>query len=310
MRDTRLVVGATLCAVSGVIALCILAQGVHPTRIDIASLNPGAYVGCEGIVYEVRRSGEHLFVNIFDGSSVTVPFFNCEDDISRGDLLYVEGTVSVYKGELEIIPTEYRVSTILYGKCLHSQFYTSRGVFHAELSDGVHAVTGTIRSDSLTVERELSLPLVPFQGRICTTHHRGEAFFFTLFGDTRHFSAESSLELGEISGVGIQVGGDIIVFYSEWAEFAPEPIAEAIQRPEGYPVKVCGTIESVRTSQGHVFFLIRDPTGRILVPVFKGNQSTLKMSAETLTAGQRVTVVGTIKYYEGSPEILPVMLHA
>lgn len=307
MRDKGLVGGATFCAVVGLAILCILAHGIKPEEMEIASVRePGAYVACEGIVGSLQHSGDHLFVELFDGAAVIVPFFNFTGDISVGDFLSVEGMVSEYKGQLEIIPEHYRVTPVYYGQCSDSLFDTLHGEFHADLSPGFHAVIGSAEGDHLTVEKELPETLfVPFQGTIswCTTHDT--ECEFTLYGSPLHFFTEHFLGLGEISGFGICIEQQVTVLYYQWKELPLESIAEVKQKPEGYPVRVQGIIESVRNSNRHLFVVLTDSTGCILIPIFKDQQEILGIDAETICRGQEITVTGILHIYQGTPEILP-----
>lgn len=309
MRDKWVVVGAAVCAVCGVATLFVMAQQSEPASCEIASVNePGQYVACTGIVYYVREKDGHLFVKIFDGGTIDVPFFNFTDTISVGDLLYVEGITALYHEQLEIIPKTYTVSNVLYGVCTNSRFRTIRGVFHGELDNGIHAVKGVADGDHLVIEQELPSHLfVSFQGRI-SSRTKGTPSAFTLCGDPRTFFSgfsEHPIRIGEVSGFGVQIGEEVTVLYYQWDELMPEPIAEAKERPEGYSVKVCGTIQSVRGSGGHIFLVIADSTGCILIPVFSTMQDELGVDAEHFYVGQTITVVGTIAVYKGAPEILP-----
>ncbi|MBU7045596.1 MAG: hypothetical protein HXS54_04090, partial [Theionarchaea archaeon] len=80
-------------------------------------------------------------------------------------------------------------------------------------------------------------------------------------------------------------------------------IAQAKKRPEGYPVKVSGTIQAVHESEGHIFLVIADSTGCILVPVFENRKDFLGVTE--FYAGQTIMVTGIIAFYENAPEILP-----
>ncbi len=309
MRDRCLVVGAAVCAVCGVATLFVMAQQVEYAQCKIASVSePGRNVACTGIVYHVREKDGHLFVKIFDSRTIDVPFFNFTGDISVGDLLYVEGVTALYNGQLEIIPENYTISEVLYGICSDSKLHTVQGVFHAELDDGIHAVTGAAEGDHLKITDELPSSLfTPFRGRV-TSSRKGENPVFTLFGSPHRFISVYPVPIGEVSGFGVQIGEDVIVLYYEWNELVTEPIADAKARPEGYPVRVCGTVASVKISDGHLFLVIADSTGCILIPVFKNRQDSLGVDAEYFYVGQTITVVGVTAVYNGAPEILPELI--
>ncbi len=309
MRDRGIIVGAIVCALCGLVILCVAAQKIQPSKLEIASITePGTYVACEGIVCQARDAGKHCFVKLFDGSVIDVPFFNCTEKISAGDYLCVEGTVSVYNGELEIIPKKYEISKVLYGICSGSTLHTLKGIFHTTLNDGVHAVIGSVDDDHLEVERELPLYFfVEFHGRISQCK-KGEHSTFQIFGNPCRFFSDHPIAMGEISGFGVQSGEDITVLYYQWDELPLNTIAEAKQKPEGYPVRVCGTIESVHISEGHVFLTVKDSTGCILVPVFRDQQSLLGVDTESFSRGQNITVTGVIKDYNGAPEIIPEVI--
>lgn len=306
MRDKWLVMVAIICALCGLVILFTMGQH-PPAPRDIASLTtPGEYVACEGIVYYAKEKDGHLFVKIFDSTSINVPFFNFKGTISVGDLLYVEGVVEIYNEELEIIPRHYKTSHVLYGVCSDSQLKTNDGAFYTELDDGFHAVMGVTEGSTLTVKRELPSQLfVFFQGRISSV--RPEKNSFTVFNYSQKFFSVSPVKVGVISGYGLQVEEEIVAFYHEWNELPPESIAQAKRRPKGYPVKVCGTVQSINESKGHLFLVIADSTGCILVPIFENVRSLLEVTE--FYAGQTITVTGIVTVYKGAPEILPEAIH-
>jgi DNA/RNA endonuclease YhcR with UshA esterase domain len=307
MRDKGIVGGAAVCAIFGVAALCLAAHMMEPTRIEISFIEPGEYVACEGIAYQVIHSEPHWFVRIFDGAAVDVPFFNYDGEISVGDLVYVEGTVTVYHGHLEIIPKTYRISKVLYGMCSESKLRTAKGVFHVELEEGVQAVVGAVNGDNLEIQKRLPEDLfVKFQGRIHS--YNTEESTFQIFGNSATFSLKHPVEIGEISGIGIGIEERVVVLYHQWNELPINTVAEAKQNPKGYPIRVCGTIKSVWTSKGHIFLLIADSTGHVLIPVFKDMQNTLRVNAEDFCEGQKITVTGITHVYEGIFEILPEVI--
>lgn len=304
MRDKGIIAGAAVCAVVGLVALCVVAQGMQPVKTEILYVEPGDYVACEGIVYSVRYSGNHCFVNIYDGSTIVVPLFNYTGKITVGDLLYVEGMVSVYHGEREIIPEQYKAITILYGMCTHSELHTVKGVFCTDLEDGFHAVAGSIANDHVTVEREIGIPLLEFHGKITDKDQNT----FQLFGSSYTFITVNPVDFGEVSGIGICIDQKVVVLYCQWDEYPFNTIAEAKQCPEGYPVKISGHITSITIKNGHIFLVVTDSTGCIIVPVFKDNQDSLGVDVHTFSQGQTITVVGTIHNYQGTPEILPEVI--
>lgn len=302
MRDKWVVVVAVTCSLAGLAALFVMVQQKTPVLCEIASLQLGEYVACEGIAYSVKENEGHVFVKIFDGATLAVPFFNFDGVIEVGDLVYVEGIPTLYNEELEIIPTQYRITEVFYGVCSNSQLHTGKGVFQTKLDDGVHGVTGVINESSLIVEKEIpSHIFVPFQGRISSVNQKKFKFF--LFGIPQTFFSPQPVTVGEISGFGIHIEENVFVLYYQWEELTPESIAQAKKRPEGYPVKVSGTIQAVHESEGHIFLVIADSTGCILVPVFENRKDFLGVTE--FYAGQTIMVTGIIAFYENAPEILP-----
>jgi DNA/RNA endonuclease YhcR with UshA esterase domain len=307
MRDKGIIGGAAVCAVFGVAALCIAAHMIEPTRTEISSIKPGEYVACEGIVYQVIHSDPHWFVKIFDGATVDIPFFNYDGEISVGDLVHVEGTVAVYNGHLEIIPKTYRISKVLYGMCSGSKLHTAEGVFHVELDEGIQAVVGAVTSDHIEIQKRLPKDLfVEFQGRISS--HKREEYTFQIFDNSATFSLQHPVEIGEISGIGVNIGERVVVLYHQWSELPINTVVEANQKPEGYPVKICGIIESVRISKGHIFLVVTDSTDHVVIPIFKNMQDALGVNAEEFYEGQEITVTGIIQVYKGTFEILPEVI--
>ncbi len=303
MRDKGITAGAAVCTVVGLITLFIAAQGMKPGKTEILCAEPGDYVACEGIVYSVRYSGDHCFVKIFDGGRIAVPLFNYTGDIAVGDLLYVEGVVSVYNGEREIIPEQHRSITVFYGMCTHSELHTVKGVFRTELEDGFHAVLGNITNDHLTIERETGVPFLEFHGKITHINQNN----FHLFGSPYTFITGDPVDFGEVSGIGICIDQNVIVLYYQWDEYPFTTIAEAKQCPEGYPVKISGHIASITIKNGHIFLVVTDSTGCIIVPVFKDNQDSLGVDVH-FSQVQTITLVGIIHWYQGAPEILPEVI--
>lgn len=309
MRNRCITVGAVVCALCGVVGLFTAAHLTRPAPCSISSAQPGLYCACEGIVWETFRNKEHTFVTLFDDSPISVPLFNFTGTISVGDLLQVEGMVSLYNGDLEIIPREYSISKVLYGRCVDSVLYTEQGTFSAQLSDGDYALIGTIKDGQLSIERRLEIPLVSLEGRICNVSTGSNPSTFLLYADPRIFASSLPLSPGIVKGFGIQNGQEVRVLYYTWKELAVDSIAQARKMPEGYPVRVSGIIRSVTKSKGHIFIVVEDSTGSILVPIFCDMQPQLKVDSNTFREGQSLTVTGTIHVYRGTVELLPVAIH-
>ncbi|MGD2251175.1 MAG: OB-fold nucleic acid binding domain-containing protein [Candidatus Methanofastidiosia archaeon] len=307
MKDKGIIAGALVCILAGMVVLCTVVLWTQPVKTEIAHISvheSGKYVACEGIVYSVNTKGEHCFVKIFDGCSVDVPLFEFTGDISVGDLLYVEGVVSVYNGELEIIPEKFCIFEVLYGECADSVLYTEQGAFDVSLDNGIHGVTGTIIESTLKVEKDLSLEWVTeVKGKV---YQSGETF--QVFGNPFRYVWTESVQLGEISGIGIQDNGYVYMVYYTWNPLPVYTIAEAVQSPKGYPVTITGTVTAIHYSQGHIFLTVSDFTDCILIPVFKNQQSNLNVDINTFYTGQTITVTGVIDVYKGCIEILPEVI--
>lgn len=299
MRDKGIIAGAAVCAVSGLLTLFIATQQIQPVKTDIFYAEPGDYVACEGIVYAVNYSKGHCFVKMYDGDTLSVPFFQYTGDITVGDLLYVEGVVSVYKGEREIIPEHYRITPVLYGLCTHAELYTAKGVFPVNLEDGFHAVTGDITGD-ITIK--IDIPFLEFCGKITDINKNT----FHLFDNPYTFITGDPIDFGDVAGIGICIGEKVTVLYYHWNEYPVTTIAEAKQFPQGYPVKITGHITSKTIKNGHIFLVVTDSTGCIVVPVFKNRLNSV--TSITLSQGQTITIVGTIHWYYGTLEILPEVI--
>jgi aspartyl/asparaginyl-tRNA synthetase len=304
MKDKGIIAGALVCILAGMVVLCTVILWTQPVKTEIAQISvheSGKYVACEGIVYSIKTKGEHCFVKIFDGCSVDVPLFGFTGDISVGDILYVEGVVSVYNGELEIIPEEFYISEVIYGECLHSILHTKKGVYEVSLDDGIHAVTGIITDNTLKIEKDIPLDLfTEVKGKICQSGDQ-----FQVFGSPFTYVWVEPLQLGEISGIGIQDNGYVYMVYCTWSNLPVYTIAEAVQSPKGYPVTITGTVTSIYYSQGHIFLTVSDFTDCILIPVFKNQQDILDVDINTFYTGQTITVTGIIDIYKGCVEILP-----
>lgn len=304
MKDKGIIAGALVCIFAGMVILCAITWAMQPAQTEIASISKdesGKYVACTGIVYSVTPKEEHCFVKIFDGCSIDIPLFNFDGTISIGDMLYVEGTVTVYNDVLEILPEKISISEIIYGTCTDSVFYTEKGVFDVSLDEGIHAVCGTITDGTLHIDKDLPLhSFTEVNGKICQSGNK-----FRVFGTPFTYIWGKPVQLGEISGIGIQDNGYVYMVYCQWNSLPVCTIAEAIQNPEGYPVTITGTIISIRSSQGHVFLTISDMTDHILIPVFKSQHAFLGVDGNTFYTGQTITVTGITDVYKGQFEILP-----
>jgi len=302
MRDKGVIMGAVVCALLGIVVLSITAQKMQPAHCEISSIvEPGAYVACQGIVYQCKYTDEHCFVKLFDGGAIDVPFFNYTGDISVGDFLYVEGTVSLYNEHLEIIPKKYEITKVSYKICFNSEL-SSEKTFYKNL-DKMVAVVTFVDGDPLDIAK-ITDSFVSFHGRISSSK-QGNVCTFQVFGSQYRFSSVAPVAIGEVSGFGVKIDDEVTVLYHEWDELPLDTIAEAKEKPEGYPVKVSGVIQSVHVSKGHIFLVIQDSTGCILVPIFKNRKDILGVDAEMVFKGQKITVTGIVKVYQGAPEILP-----
>lgn len=310
MRNKGTTMGAVVCALCGIAGLFAATHLTHPSLGPVSSITePGSYVACEGIILETYQTKGHTLVTLYDGSPILVPLFNFAGDISVGDLLYAEGVVSVYKGNLEVIPEEYSISKVLYGRCCNSVLYTEHGRFRTQLPDGDYAVLGTTDDGQLFPERILEIPLIPMEGRICTISTGSSTSTFLLYADHRIFVSSHPLAPGSVKGFGIQDGTKVLVLYHTWEPLSVDSINLARKMPIDYPVTVSGIIKSVTASKGHIFIVIEDATGFILVPIFSTMQSQLKVDSNTFHEGQSLTVTGTIHVYGGIVELLPVAIH-
>ncbi|MBU7036463.1 MAG: OB-fold nucleic acid binding domain-containing protein [Theionarchaea archaeon] len=311
MKNMGITMGAAVCAVCGLAGLAAAVHLSHPVLCPISSVSePGSYVACEGIVWETFQNQEHTFVTLFDGSPILVPLFNFSDKISVGDLLQVEGTVSLYKGRLELIPKKWSAANVIYGRCVNSVLYTEQGTFSVPLADGDYALAGSTKEGQLLIERCLQIPLVSLEGRICDISTGGSSSTFLLYGDYRTFVSFCPLSPGTVKGFGVQSGQTVRVLYYTWEPLAVDSIAQARRMPEGYPITISGIIESVTASNGHIFMVIEDSTGSILVPIFSDLQSQLQVDVNSFHEDQSLTVTGIVHLYNGKVELIPVTICA
>jgi uncharacterized protein YdeI (BOF family) len=308
MKDKKVTTCAVLCIIAGLITLSIAAREIEPECVPISSLTQaGCYTACEGIVCAVYRSDGHTFVHIYDGNVLDVPFFNADIDISVGDLLHVEGTVSEYGGRMQIIPRVYTRSTLIYGVSTDSVFYAGSDSCDTVLPDGFHAIVGTCTHGKIHSERELSYSFIHFSGLITSCHSQKDSYHLTLFGDL-HLHHNTRLGMGQVTGYGIPYNNSVVILWYQWKDLEYEPISSAKTHPDGYPVKICGTITSVQTSNGHIFISIEDWSGTISVPIFRDQQEALNVHADNLAPGQVITITGIVSHYKGELEILPSVI--
>ena len=308
MKDMKISVCAVLCIAVGLVTLSIADRVIEPESVPISSLTqPGGYGACEGIVCAVHRTDQHTFIHVYDGQVLEVPFFNAAIDISVGELLHVEGMVSEYHGQMQIIPRAYTCSPVVYGVCIDSVFHMESDSCSTSLSDGFHAIVGEYVKGELQCRGEVSYPFVYFSGLITSCHSQRDAYRITLFDD-HPLNHSAPLDLGQITGYGIPFNNAVVMLWHQWKELEQESVASARERPEGYPVKICGIVKSVHVSDGHLFVCIEDRSGSITMPIFKDQQEVLSVGVDTLLPGRAIYIQGIMSSYKGEPEILPSVI--
>ena len=119
MRDETLLKLSLVIAVIGILGLFLYVQNRGPTMLSVYQMEDmiGGKVMLSGVVNSAYTSKDgHTFLQISDGTGqITVVAFTGSginaDWIKKGESVSVEGRVSEYKGELEIIASNIRPSS-------------------------------------------------------------------------------------------------------------------------------------------------------------------------------------------------------
>lgn len=77
------------------------------------------------------------------------------------------------------------------------------------------------------------------------------------------------------------------------------------QEEVGRLVSVQGTVESRYYNGQHLFFTIKDGTGKIKVVIFENMFSRLGLEPSEIEKGMNLRIEGEVKKYEGELEIIP-----
>jgi len=108
-----------LCSLLGLFLIYFSALKIQPQEVSLSEINfefLGRTVKTSGkIVYKNSHPSGHVFLTISDGKKkLQVPLFSSfmeklsetinEDELKEGRRITVTGTVSEYKGELQVIP--------------------------------------------------------------------------------------------------------------------------------------------------------------------------------------------------------------
>ena len=101
--------------------------------------------------------------------------------------------------------------------------------------------------------------------------------------------------------------GIILLFVGiEYSEAEIIPIKDV---KIGGPVSLEGKVSSRYYNGEHLFFTLKDSSGKIKVVVFESTIKRLRINPEEIKNGMSLRVVGSIKEYHGELEILPERIY-
>lgn len=117
-------------------------------------------------------------------------------------------------------------------------------------------------------------------------------------------------QLMRLCFLGSMAGIAAIYLVSLQIESSPVGAGEVTSGMTGSVVKVRGeVVDLYRHSNGHVFFSVRDDTGKVRVVLWQNEVERLELSgfnASGIRNGLSAEVTGTVEMYRGEPEIIPV----
>lgn len=119
-KGNLLIIICLLCSVAGLVLIYFAAINIQPMQLQLSEINfelVGRTVRTTGYIsYKNSHPNGHLFLTITDGKAkLQVPLFAgfvtalegnglTKDDFRKGRRIVVEGLISEYRGQLQIIP--------------------------------------------------------------------------------------------------------------------------------------------------------------------------------------------------------------
>lgn len=83
-------------------------------------------------------------------------------------------------------------------------------------------------------------------------------------------------------------------------------INEIKDEDEGKIVKISGNIsDKFESKDGHIFLEVKDETDKIDVVIFKNGRESMGIDTKSLTEDRKIKILGKVKKYQGSLEIIP-----
>ena len=117
-------------------------------------------------------------------------------------------------------------------------------------------------------------------------------------------------QLMRLCFIGAFLGIAAIYMVSLQIQAGPVGAGEISAGMSGQVVKVTGeVVDLYRHANGHVFFSIRDETGKVRVVLWQDDVERLEISGFNISGirnGISAEVTGSVEMYRGEPEIIPV----
>lgn len=113
MKENALMKIAVICSFVGLIILFVISENTELLEVSVAGIDESDIfkdVKIKGEVIRVRENSGTLFMDIGEIKTISVVVFDNENDVDEGDYVIIEGEVREYKGRLEIIANDVKVS--------------------------------------------------------------------------------------------------------------------------------------------------------------------------------------------------------
>jgi len=91
----------------------------------------------------------------------------------------------------------------------------------------------------------------------------------------------------------------------QYVEAKAIPVGDVNGEYEGTLVAVEGTVYSRYYNGEHIFFTLKDETGKIKIVLFSSEIKRLGIDPEEIRNGMKIRIEGAVKTYKGELEILP-----
>jgi DNA/RNA endonuclease YhcR with UshA esterase domain len=115
-RSKQLTLLILLLAIVGLVAITFAVQNIKPIEMEIGAIEEsaeGKLVKISGSIENIRKSKSgNLYWLVGDGNNITVPLLDGKFKkltAKRGDTVEIIGLVSIYNGEMEIMPKEIAI---------------------------------------------------------------------------------------------------------------------------------------------------------------------------------------------------------